>query len=111
MKGEEPPDEAIYGLTVGKVYKRLPDARAEQHGMIRVIDESYGEPGSEQGYMFPATYFEPLDTSNVQLAEVVVRVPAYVKEILHAEAVATDQSVAALVRGWIDERLDLPEGQ
>jgi hypothetical protein len=109
MKGEEPPDEAIYGLTIGKVYKRLPDARAEQHGIIRVIDESYGEPGSEQGYMFPAAYFEPLDTTNVQLEEIVVRVPAYVKDILHAEAVATDQSVAALLRGWIDEHLDLPE--
>lgn len=109
MKGEEPPDETIYGLTVGKVYKRVPDARAEQHGMIRVIDESYGEPGSEQGCMFPAAYFEPLDTSNVQLEELVVRIPAYVKDILHAEAVASDQSVAVLLRGWIDEQLDLPE--
>jgi hypothetical protein len=42
---------------------------------------------------------------------VLVRVPAYVKEILYAESVAADKSVAALLREWIDERLDLPEGQ
>ena len=77
--------------------------------MIRVIDESFGEPGSEQGYMFPMRYFEPLDTSNGKLNDVTVRVPAYIKDILHAEAVASDKSISSLVRDWIDERLDLPE--
>ncbi len=44
-------------LQVRKVYERLPDAKAESHGYIRVIDES-GED-----YMFPADRFIPLDLS------------------------------------------------
>ena len=112
MMGEAaPPDEAIYGLTVGRVYKRIPDAKTESHGMIRVIDESFGEPGSEEGYMFPADYFEPLDLSESKLEEVMIRVPAFMKDILHAEAVASDRSISALVREWIDEHLDLPEAE
>ena len=106
--GEEPPDEAIYGLTIGKVYKRNPDSQAERRGMIRVIDGSFGEPGSEQGYIYPVSYFEPLDRANQQSEQISVQVPAFVKDILHAEAVAADKSVSALVRAWIDERLDLP---
>ena len=31
---------ALFGLTVGKVYKVISDPIAEQHGMIRIIDES-----------------------------------------------------------------------
>ena len=41
--------------------------------MIRVIDESFGEPGSEQGYMFPLNYFEPLDMSDSSLEGITVR--------------------------------------
>jgi hypothetical protein len=44
-------------LQVRRVYERLPDAKAERHGYIRVIDES-GE-----GYMFPADRFLSLDLS------------------------------------------------
>lgn len=106
--GEEPPDEEIYGLIIGKVYKRIPDSQAERRGMIRVIDGSFGEPGSEQGYLYPASYFEPLDLADQHPEQVSVQVPAFVKDILHAEAVAADTSVSALVRAWIDERLDLP---
>ena len=108
-QGEVPPDEEIYGLTIGKVYKRIPDTQAERHGMIRVIDESFGEPGSEQGYMYPARYFELLDLNNSRLEQVSVQVPAYIRDIIHAEAVAADKSMSELVRIWIDERLDLPE--
>ncbi|MFN8439953.1 MAG: hypothetical protein U0175_04240 [Caldilineaceae bacterium] len=112
QQGEiKPPNEAIYGLTVGKVYKRIPDSKTERHGMIRVIDESFGEPGSEKGYMFPADYFEPLDMSETKLEEVLIRVPSYIRDVLHAEAVASDKSISALVRDWIDERLDLPESE
>ena len=32
-KGAPPVDDEIYGLTVGKVYKRIPDSQAEQHKM------------------------------------------------------------------------------
>ncbi len=107
QKGKSAPDEKIYGLTVGKVYKRIPDPVAESHGMIRVIDASYGEPGSEQGYMYPASYFEPLDMTKSGLSKLSIQLPAYIKDILHAEAVAADTSVSALVREWVDEHLDL----
>jgi len=50
-------EEPLYGLTVDKVYKTIPDRVAETQGMIRVIDESYGEAGSEHGYLYPADYF------------------------------------------------------
>jgi hypothetical protein len=41
-------------LEVRKIYRALPDAQAEQHGMIRVIDES-GED-----YLYPAQCFVPI---------------------------------------------------
>lgn len=109
FQGESPPDDEIYGLTIGKVYKRIVDKQAEKRGMIRVIDESFGEPGSEEGYLYPANYFEPLDFANDTLAPLAVYVPAYVKDVLHAEAVAADLSVSALLRKLLDEHLDLPE--
>lgn len=37
-----------------KIYQVLPDAEAENHQMLRVIDES-GED-----YLFPASYFVPI---------------------------------------------------
>lgn len=42
-------------LEVGKIYQVLPDAKGEQHRLIRVIDES-GED-----YLYPAKYFVPID--------------------------------------------------
>lgn len=42
-------------LDVRKVYRTLPDARAEEVEMLRVIDES-GED-----YLFPAKYFVHLE--------------------------------------------------
>ena len=107
-QGEVPPDEEIYGLTVGKVYKRIPDGRAEGHGMLRVIDGSFGEAGSQDGYLYPASYFEPLTFNDSHLEQIFVQVPAYLKDILYAEAVAADKSVSTLVREWVDEHLDLP---
>ena len=53
-------------LIVGKVYRRLPDAEAEAHNMLRVIDEDRSEP---EGYLYPASMFAP-----VELPEVAVRV-------------------------------------
>lgn len=38
-----------------KIYAALPDADAARHGQVRIIDES-GED-----YLFPATYFAPID--------------------------------------------------
>ena len=42
-------EEPLFGLKIGKVYKVISDPVAERHGMTRIIDESFGEPGSEDG--------------------------------------------------------------
>jgi hypothetical protein len=44
-------------LIVGKVYLTLPDKNAAKAGLIRVLDETYGEPGSEDGYLYPQSMF------------------------------------------------------
>lgn len=38
-----------------------------------------------------------------------LRLDEITKGVLHAEAVAAKKSISALLREWIDERLDLPE--
>jgi hypothetical protein len=45
-------------LILGKVYRRLPDAEAETHDMLRVIDEDTSEP---DGYLYPASIFAPIE--------------------------------------------------
>jgi len=45
-------------LIVGKVYRRLTDADAESHHMLRVIDEDTSEP---DGYLYPASMFAPVE--------------------------------------------------
>lgn len=45
-------------LIVGKVYRKVPDAGAEAHHMLRIIDEDASEP---DGYLYPATMFEPIE--------------------------------------------------
>jgi hypothetical protein len=47
-------DDYPASLEVWKVYRVLPDLRAEEHGMLRVIDES-GED-----YLYPESYFVPI---------------------------------------------------
>ena len=109
-----PPDQSeqegpLFGLTVGKVYKVISDPIAEQHGMIRIIDESYGESGSENGYLYPAGYFEPfLPTEDPSRSSLSIYLDEFLKGVLHAEAIASDKSVSALAREWVEERLDLP---
>jgi len=44
-------------LMLGKVYRTLPDAEAEAHNMLRVIDEDRSEP---DGYLYPASMFAPI---------------------------------------------------
>ena len=44
-------------LIVGKVYLTLPDENAAEAGLIRVLDETFGEPGSEDGYLYPKSLF------------------------------------------------------
>ncbi|MDE0080302.1 MAG: hypothetical protein OXO50_22475 [Caldilineaceae bacterium] len=102
-------EEPLFGLTVGKVYKVVSDPTAEQHGMTRIIDESFGEPGSEDGYLYPSDYFEPfLPDEHLCRTSLTIYLDEYVKGVLHAEAVASNKSVSALMRDWVEERLDLP---
>jgi hypothetical protein len=49
-------------LIVGKVYRTLPDAEAEAHGMLRVIDEDKSEP---DGYLYSAFMFAPIELPEV----------------------------------------------
>ena len=49
-------------LILGKVYRTLPDAKAEAHKMLRVIDEDKSEP---DGYLYPASMFAPIELPEV----------------------------------------------
>jgi hypothetical protein len=49
-------------LIVGKVYRALPDAEAEAHGMLRVLDEDKTE---SDGYLYSASMFVPIDLPEV----------------------------------------------
>ena len=49
-------------LILGKVYRALPDAEAEAHNMLRVIDEDKSEP---DGYLYPAIMFAPIELPEV----------------------------------------------
>lgn len=91
------PTEPLAGLIVGAVYKVVPPM--ENDGDLwRVIDET-GED-----YLYPARYFEPLDLTDSTLEPITVRLPAWLKGILHAEAVASGRSVSGLMRDWLIER-------
>jgi hypothetical protein len=49
-------------LILGKVYRTLPDAEAESHNMLRVIDEDKSEA---DGYLYPASMFAPIELPKV----------------------------------------------
>ena len=49
-------------LLVGKVYRTLPDAEAQSHNMLRVIDEDRSEP---DGYLYPASMFAPIELPEI----------------------------------------------
>jgi hypothetical protein len=49
-------------LILGKVYRRLPDAEAESHNMLRIIDEDRSEPN---GYLYPLSMFAPIELPEV----------------------------------------------
>jgi hypothetical protein len=47
---------------LGRVYRTLPDAEAELHNMLRVVDEAKSEPG---GYLYSASMFVPIELPEV----------------------------------------------
>jgi hypothetical protein len=49
-------------LILGKVYRTLPDAEAEAHNMLRIIDEDTSEP---ERYLYPAAMFAPIELPEV----------------------------------------------
>ena len=49
-------------LILGKVHQTLPDAEAEAHGMLRIIDEDKLEP---DGYLYPASMFAHIELPEV----------------------------------------------
>ena len=49
-------------LTLGKVYRTRPDPDAEEHDMLRVIDEDNSEP---DGYLYPSSMFAPIGLPEV----------------------------------------------
>ena len=49
-------------LILGRVYCILPDAEAESHHLVRIIDEDKSEP---DGYLYPASMFAPIELPKV----------------------------------------------
>lgn len=99
-------------LIIGKVYRVAPPLSNDDPSMIRIFDGSYGQAGSEIGYLYPRDYFELIDLNAIHgYADraITVHLPEALAGILHAEAIMAEKSVSALIRDWIDERLDLPE--
>lgn len=98
-------EEGLASLTVGRVYKALLPTEDERRlGELRVIDNE-GED-----YIYPADYFEQVDFTAIRepITTATIHLDPLTKDILRAEAIAAKKSVSALLREWIDERLDLP---
>jgi hypothetical protein len=101
---EDEAEDLAPHLIIGRVYKVAPPEENDGD-MLRVID------GSGEDYLYPVTYFEPfLPTTPQREDSITIHLDPYLKGVLHAEAVAVRKPVSALVREWIDERLDLPVG-
>jgi hypothetical protein len=88
-------------LTPGQYYRILPD-KAEEHGLLRVVDNT-GED-----YLFDADLFEPVSDLSALLTDVTISLTAPMKAMIYQLASQRGVSMAALLREWIDERLDLP---
>ena len=105
---DEPVDQTdTTDLTIGRVYKAVPPTADDRRlGELRVYDDT-GED-----YLFPATYFDPyLPNGDMETTDSLsVSLNVYLKNVLRAEALAAQKSVSALLREWVEERLDLPAG-
>jgi len=91
-------------LTEDAIYKSLLDNT--DRTSLRVIDNE-GED-----YLYDDSRFESVNYAQIHNSAadaVTVYLDPLIKAILQAEALAAQTSVSALLRGWIDERLDLPE--
>ncbi|HFD40763.1 MAG TPA: hypothetical protein ENJ31_13050 [Anaerolineae bacterium] len=93
-------------LDVGSIYKVLRTTETEKaSGMLRVVDNE-GED-----YLYPDDWFEPVPEREIasMLSEpLTIYVSQLVKTEIRDRANARGISMSAVVRTWIDERLDLP---
>jgi hypothetical protein len=91
-------------LVVGHVYKVAKPEQNDGPEWLRII----GEDGED--YLYPAAYFEPFEPEMTAqaTAAVATHLPPDLKELLRAEALGAGKTVSALVREWIEDRLDLP---
>ena len=44
-------------LTIHKVYRVIPDAKADKHGLVRLVDDT------DEDYFYPAPMFRPIELS------------------------------------------------
>lgn len=97
-------------LKTGEVYRVLDRDTASANTVV-ILDETYGEPGSDEGYIFDRGRFQFLDEQDLQ-AKKANAVTTYIDELtwifLRDEAHRQNKSIAALLREWVEERLDLP---
>jgi hypothetical protein len=96
-------DETIADLQPGQIYKVAPPMENDGE-RLRIID------ASGEDYLYPAAYFEPFipEKQSSYSRPVTVYLDEFARGVLHAEALAARKSASALLREWIDERLDLP---
>lgn len=88
-------------VTPGQFYQVLPDS-AEEHGLLRVIDNT-GED-----YLYEADMFEEVTDLSSFLADLTIHLSVPMKAALLQMASQRGLSMGALIREWLDERLDLP---
>lgn len=96
-------DGDTLSLTVGQFYQVLPDD-AEAHGLLRVVDNT-GED-----YLFDADLFEEVHDLSGIFTELTIGLSVPMKATIYQLANQQGKSMSALLREWIDERLDLPVG-
>jgi len=48
-------DKDAEDIEKGKVYRIVPDSKAEKDGFVRIVDES------TEDYLYPESYFVPID--------------------------------------------------
>jgi hypothetical protein len=98
-------------LREGALYRVLPPEPGDGR-LLRIMDETAREAGSEEGYLFAPERFEPVQADELAAAAtsaITVHLSPALAGILHAEALVARKPVSALVRAWLDEHVDLPQ--
>lgn len=93
-------------LQVGQIYQSLPTTATEQAaGDVRIIDNE-GED-----YLYSQRFFEPVPIEELLSSHafpVTTHLDGVRAVLLRDQARAQGLSMSALLREWVDERLDLP---